>query len=341
MKHKSESFEKFKEFKAQAENQTGKSIKTLRLDRGGEYLSTEFIHFLKEHGIASQLTPPGTPQLNGVSERRNRTLLDMVRSMMSYTDLPISLWGFALQTASYILNRVPSKSVSTTPYEIWNGRKPSLKHVKIWGCPAFIKRLKSDKLDVKSIKGRFVGYPKDSLGFCFYLPAEQLIVVSRDAIFLEKEFLTEGGKGRKIMLNEESSKEAIQQNDQMAIDQPEEPIPIENVDTPTPRKYSRVSHPPVRYGFLHDVQELHVHEESIHVDDPTTFEEALLDKDSSRWLEAMRAEMDSMYANQVWSLVDPPEGVIPIRCKWIFKRKIGADGRVYTYRARLVVKEFH
>ncbi|MDD0451916.1 hypothetical protein PSZ91_23925, partial [Shigella sonnei] len=86
------------EFKAQAENQTGKNVKTLRSDRGGEYLSTEFNHFLKEHGIASQLTPPGMPQLNGVSERRNRTLLDMVRSMMSYTDLPISLWGFALQT---------------------------------------------------------------------------------------------------------------------------------------------------------------------------------------------------------------------------------------------------
>ena len=92
--------------------------------------------------------------------------------MMSYTDLPISLWGFALQTASYILNHVPSKSVSTTPYEIWNGRKPSLKYVKIWGCPDFIERLKSDKLDVKSIKKRFVGYPKDNLGLCFYLSAE-------------------------------------------------------------------------------------------------------------------------------------------------------------------------
>ena len=152
---------------------------------------------------------------------------------------------------------------------------------------------------MKSIKGRVVGYPKESLGFCFYLPAEQLVVVSKDAVFLEKEFLTEGGKGRKIMLDEESSKEAIQQSDQMAIDQPKEPIPIKNVDTPTPRKSSRVSHPPVRYGFLHDMQELHVHEESIHVDDPTTFEEALLDKDSSRWLKAMRTEMDSMYANQV------------------------------------------
>ena len=73
MKNKSESFKKFKEFKAQVENQIRKSIKTLRSDRGGEYLSTEFIEFLKEHGIASQLIPPGTPQLNGMSERWNHT----------------------------------------------------------------------------------------------------------------------------------------------------------------------------------------------------------------------------------------------------------------------------
>ena len=71
---------------------------------------------------------------------------------------------------------------------------------------------------MKLIKGRFVGYPKDTLGFHFYLPTEQMIVVSRDAIFLEKEFLEEGGKGRKIMLDEESSKEAIQQIDQMDVD---------------------------------------------------------------------------------------------------------------------------
>ena len=83
------------------------------------------------------------------------------------------------------------------------------------------------------------------------------------------------------MLDEESSKEAIQQINQMEIDQPEEPIPIKNVNTSTLRKSSRVSHLPVRYGFLHDMQELHVHEESIHANDPTIFEETLLDKDSS------------------------------------------------------------
>ena len=194
-------------------------------------------------------------------------------------------------------------------------------------------------MDAKSIKGRFVGYPKNSLGYCFYLPAEQVVVVSRDVIFLEKEFLKECGKGRKIMLDEESSKEA-QQIDHMNIDQPEEPILIENVITPTPRKSSRVSHPPERYGFLHEMQELHVHKENIHVDDPTMYEEALYDKDSSRWLDAMKIEMDFMYANQVWTLIDPPEGIVPIGCKWIFKRKISTDKKVKTYEARLVVKRF-
>ena len=99
MRYKSKAFEKFIEFKNEVEKQSGKSIKTLRSDRGGEYLSTEFTQFLKDNGILAQLTPPYTPQMNGVSERRNRTLLDMVRSMMSFSKLSISLWGYALETA--------------------------------------------------------------------------------------------------------------------------------------------------------------------------------------------------------------------------------------------------
>ena len=87
MQRKSETFGKFKEFLAEAEKQLGKSLKTLRSDRGGEYLDNEFEDYLLEHGIVSQLTAPGTPQQNGVAERRNRTLLDMVRSMMSYSSL--------------------------------------------------------------------------------------------------------------------------------------------------------------------------------------------------------------------------------------------------------------
>ena len=87
-------------------------------------MSYEFGLHLKQCGIVSQLTPPRTPQHNGVSKRYNRTLLDMVLSMMSLTDLPLSFWGYALETVAFMLNRAPSKSVEMTPYELWYGKKP-------------------------------------------------------------------------------------------------------------------------------------------------------------------------------------------------------------------------
>ena len=96
-------------------------------------MSQEFDDHLKSRGIVPQLTPPGTLQRNGVSERRNRTLLDMVRSMMSKSDLPLSFWGYALETAAFTLNRVPSKSVDKTPHEMWTGKSPSLSFLKDLG----------------------------------------------------------------------------------------------------------------------------------------------------------------------------------------------------------------
>ena len=116
----------------------------------------------------------------------NRTLLDMVRSMMSFTDLSNFLWGHSLLTSIYLLNRVPSKTVPTTPYEIWHGKKPSLSHLRIWGCPAHVKRQQADKLEFRSFRARFIGYPKESLGYYFYIPEDHNVIVSRHAIFLEK-----------------------------------------------------------------------------------------------------------------------------------------------------------
>nr|GEZ57961.1 retrotransposon protein, putative, Ty1-copia subclass [Tanacetum cinerariifolium] len=112
LKHKHEVFETFKVFQKEVENQLGKTIKSLSSDRGGEYMSQEFLDHLKEHGIISHRTPPYTPQHNGVSERRNQTLLDMVRSMMSQTTLPKSFWDYALETAARILKMVQLRSPS-------------------------------------------------------------------------------------------------------------------------------------------------------------------------------------------------------------------------------------
>ena len=121
-----------------------------RSNRGGEYLDTEFKDYLLENRILSQLTAPSTPQQNGVVERRNRTLLDMVKSMISYSSLPVSFWGYAIQTMVHILNVVPSKSIPKTPLELWNGRKPSLHHFRIWGCPAHVFKGKTGKLESRT-----------------------------------------------------------------------------------------------------------------------------------------------------------------------------------------------
>ncbi|GKA39043.1 retrotransposon protein, putative, ty1-copia subclass [Tanacetum coccineum] len=98
-----------------------------------------------------QLTPPYTPQHNGVSKRRNRTLLDMVRSMMNLTTLPLSFWDYALESATRILNMVPTKKVDKTPYELWYGKVPNLSYLKVWGCEALVKRDTPDKLEQKDL----------------------------------------------------------------------------------------------------------------------------------------------------------------------------------------------
>ena len=132
---------KFKEFQSEVENHRNKKIKFLRSDRRGEYLSYEFGLHLKQCGIVSQLMPPGTPRRNGVLKHRNRTLLDMVGSMTSLTDLPLLFWIYALEITAFTLNMAPSKSVETTPYELWFGNKPNLSFLKVWGSDAYVKRL--------------------------------------------------------------------------------------------------------------------------------------------------------------------------------------------------------
>ena len=94
-------------------------------------MSYEFGLHLKQCEIVLQLTPSGTAQCNGVSERRNRTLLDMVRSMMSLIGLPLSFWGYALETVAFTLNRAPSKSIETTPYELWFSMKSKMSFLKV------------------------------------------------------------------------------------------------------------------------------------------------------------------------------------------------------------------
>ena len=162
MRHKSEVFEKFKEFEAVTTNECGQRIGTLRTDNGGECLSNEFKAYMKSKEIHHELTMPYFSEQNGVSERMNQTLVESARSMIAHAELPDRYWAGAVATAAYVRNRTPTTAIKegTTPYERWYGRKPNISHLKVFGCMAYahVQDVQHQKLDKKAEKLRFVGY---------------------------------------------------------------------------------------------------------------------------------------------------------------------------------------
>ncbi|KAK8652570.1 hypothetical protein V6N13_126600 [Hibiscus sabdariffa] len=190
----------------------------------------------------------------------------------------------------------------------------------------------STKLGPKSQKCTFVGYPKETKGYHFY--NENKVFVARTGVFLEKEFLTNSGNGRNIELEEVQQ----QQDNEPEVEEISQEVEENSTDLETQplRRSTRERHEPERYGFL-----VTTHGDILLVDqdEPRTYQEAVTSPDSEKWLEAMRSEMDSMSENQVWTLVEPPEGIKPIGCKWVFKKKTDMDGNVQTYKGRLVAKE--
>ena len=189
MKQKSEVFEAFKTFKAAVENESGRKIKALRSDRGGEFTSKEFQDFCARSGIRRFLTVPRSPQQNGVAERKNRTILDMARSMLKSKYLPKEFWAEAVDTAVYLSNRSPTRSVwGKTPQEAWSGWKPEISHLRVFGSVAHVhvpdeRRV---KLDDKSERYIFISYSTHSKGYKLYNPNNKRIVISRDVMFDEE-----------------------------------------------------------------------------------------------------------------------------------------------------------
>ncbi|GJT23818.1 zinc finger, CCHC-type containing protein [Tanacetum coccineum] len=157
-----------------------------RTDRGCEYMDTLYFQSV---GIIHETTAPYTSQQNGISERKNKVLKEMVNSMLSYSGLSQGFWGEAMLTTCYLLNRVPNKRNMITPYELWTKRKPNLNYLRVWGCRAVV-RLPNPKLKTlgeRGIECIFVGYAEHSKAFRFYViePNESVlinsIIESRDA----------------------------------------------------------------------------------------------------------------------------------------------------------------
>ncbi|RVW87069.1 Retrovirus-related Pol polyprotein from transposon TNT 1-94 [Vitis vinifera] len=250
-----------------------------------------FAKFLLECGIDVRYTMPGTPQQNGVAERRNRTLLDMVRCMLSNSSLPEFLCGEALRIAAYILNQVSSKYVPKTPYELWGSR---------FYCPSHTARIiESDRVvyfeDEVNVDPNFVPHEILFGEKHVVIPFPTSHVPNVDVPIVQQPTTNQGEHG----------------------DQVESGIPVDDTVVNGEHEYDD-------YDAF----------------DPVTYQEAIHCPQFTSWKEAMDDEMNSMYMNGVWDLVELPHGCKPVGCKWVFKTKHDFRGQIERYKARLVVKGY-
>nr|GEY56177.1 retrovirus-related Pol polyprotein from transposon TNT 1-94 [Tanacetum cinerariifolium] len=264
LKHKHEVFETFKVFKTEVENQLRNTIKAIRSDRGGEYISQEFKDYLKAFGIVQQLTPPYTPQHNGVSERRNRTLLNMVRSIISLATLPLSFWNYSLESTTSILNIVLTKKVDKTPYELWYGKVPNLSYLKVWGREAHVELT------------RQINFNKDLLNF-----------LEKDFILQKESKRIVELKDEDILPSENTSEHSIEVESLAPIVSQEEDVILVRRSVRTHKAPDRlclnVEIDPDRLCFNVEVEEHSLGD----LNEPANYKAALSDPEFENWLVAM------------------------------------------------------
>lgn len=267
-----------------------------------------------------QFTTPYSPQQNGVSERKNISIMEMARCMMHEKMLPKKFWAEAANTAVFLLNRLPTKALErSTPFEVWYGVKPSVKNLKVFGCLCYthVPEVKRDKLDKKAELGIFIGYNLQSKAYRIFHPMTGNVTVSRDVVFIEED-----------EWNWMEGKSAEQQQFE------KQPVTDVEVDEVIDGLEDSVDDLPVRgTRSLAEIYE----RSNLAMLEPSNFVEA---KEDQRWIAAMQEEISMIQKNHTWELVDRPSDKNVIGVKWVFRTKLNPDGSVNKHKARLVVKGY-
>jgi hypothetical protein len=356
------------------ENLSERKVKILRSDNGGEYTSKEFVNFCKVVGIKRELTTPYNPQQNGVAGRKNRTIMEAVKTMIHDQDLPMCLWAEATKTTVYVQNRLSHSALGfKTLEEMFSGRKPEVSHFKIFGCRVFIHitKEKKNKLDPSGKKGIFVGYCEASKAFKVYILGHHHIEINRDVTFDEDATLK---KSRRCQLEEVYKEEPVAprvaklvrevpkvaEPVREVIASPDEEIledhDIVEFQEPPQMTISHKRKPAWARELIQDVEKYGVPKGTTRQvkrpkpffsymalmcdlleKEPPCFEEAIQKKE---WADAMTEEYRSIIKNDIWELVLRPKSKDVVSSKWLFKIKHSVDGSIEKYKARFVARGF-
>ena len=378
MKRKSDVVTYFKEFVDLNERQTGKRLKCIRTDNGGEYVNAEFKNFCSRNGIMRQTTVPGAHQQNGVAERYNRTLADAARSMLHRAKLPKQFWAEAVSVANFVRNRSPTVALDNmTPYEAWYGQKPDISLLRVFGCTAFI-AISGKKFDRRAKKTIFVGYPNASKGYKVFDPSNGKMFVRRDVKFVENEFL--GFNADRIGLSsgveiefvrnmvsfdfndDKVDEELVQTEVHSADSDVVSPSSTEGLDT-TVAGTTDVDRPIVQSTYegtfmesvrqvegqrrsrrAPDMSQFHCSKAEVLLSDiivPATIESALSGENAEDWKEAAESEYQSLIKAGTFELVPHPgKGTNIVGNRWVFSVKRNHKGEVDRFKARLVAQGY-
>jgi len=340
LKEKSEVGKHLKVFVSKAELDTGRKIKILHSDGGGEYTAGHVRDFLEECGISHEMTTADTPQHNGVAEQLNRTLLNRVRAMLSNVKLPDSYWLEALNYAILLHNVSPTATLTIIPAEAYSATKPDISRLRIFGCVAHahVPEHSHTKLSVRSLPCTFLSFAPHCSTFRLMHRPTCKFIESHNIVF------DEGGP----TLHHEC---IILEPDDTVNDTP----PV-NVGTPTPiistsvtpdappsSHPKRATRPPVPDDNLcYNVSSYGHRANVVHVDllEPKTYTQAIASPNTLEWLAACEEEMCTWKDMDVYDVIPHPKGRKVIGSKWVFRVKQGPDGSILKHKARIIAQGF-
>ena len=341
LKSKNEAFDKFEILSKKIQNQVGSNIVSIRTDHGREFDNEfQFGKFCDNNGITHNFSAPRTPQSNGVVERKNRTLQEMSRTMLNEQNIPQKFWCNAVDTSTYILNRVLIRPfLNKTPYELYKGKKPTLGYFRVFGSKCFILNTKDylTKFDPKSYEGVFLGYSQNSKAYIVLNKETLRVEESLNVTFDES---PPPSKTSPLVDDDLVESQAIESQEILGNDKEDELLNKELVNV----KESK-SHP--LDGVIGNINERtlrsKVQNESnyfcfVSTIEPKNINEAI--KDES-WVIAMQEELNQFVRNDVWTLVPQPKSQTIIGTKWVFRNKMDENGIVSRNKARLVAQGYN
>ncbi|GJV01485.1 retrovirus-related pol polyprotein from transposon TNT 1-94 [Tanacetum coccineum] len=337
LKTKNEAFEKFEILSRKIQNQLGSSIVAIRTDHDREFDNeVQFGAYCDAQGITHNFSTPRTPQSNRVVERKNRTLQEMYRTMLNEQSIPQKFWCNAVDTSTYILNRILIRTIQgKTSYEKFRDRKPSLEYFKVFGSKCFILNTKDylTKFDPKSYEGVFLGYSQNSKAYVVLNKNTTKVKESLNVTFNESPPPT---KLSPLVDDDVGEEEAIENYTKVVNNNNEEDELIE-VDEVVNIKESK-NHPLEEVIGNLNKRTLRSQAQNhsnffcfISTIEPKDVSEALKDKS---WVIAMQEELNQFVANDVWDLVPLPMSRSVIGTKWVFRNKLDENGIVSRNKAR-------